>query len=330
MNRRRLNPFLFIIVLMFILQFLSPPLTSAAEKLNYRLKWLFNASVVGDIWATDQGLFSEAGLDVLVKEGGPERDAIKELELGQAQFGVASADQVIRALSKGSPVVVVAQLFQINPLHWIYRSDNMKIDRLDDFKGKIIGITYGGNDETIMRTLLAKSNITESDVKLFSVRYDFTPFFTKKVDIWPCYINSQGPILKQKLADAGEGVAFFNPSDFGVKFVANSVVTSRKMLENNPDTVKKFTTALLSGWRISLDPANRDIVLETLKKYDKNTPPDILALQLDLTRDLIKPDAAVEIGYIDVDAWKQTEEVMIVQKVISSPVSVEKALQPQF
>ncbi len=53
--------------------------------------------------------------------GDPERDAIRELELGNATFGVASADQVIRARAKGAPVVVIAQLFQINPLQWIYR-----------------------------------------------------------------------------------------------------------------------------------------------------------------------------------------------------------------
>ena len=89
--------------------------SSVAETLNYRLKWLFNASVIGDIYADVHGYFKEAGLDITVKPGGPERDSIKELELGQASFGVASADQVIRALSKGAPVVVIAQEGQAMP-----------------------------------------------------------------------------------------------------------------------------------------------------------------------------------------------------------------------
>ena len=93
------------------------------EEVSYRLKWLFNISVVGDLYAYDSGLFAKNGLNVTVKPGGPEKDAIKELELGHAQFGVASADQVIRAVSKGAPIVVIAQLFQVNPLHWIYRPD---------------------------------------------------------------------------------------------------------------------------------------------------------------------------------------------------------------
>lgn len=60
--------------------------SAVAEPLNYRLKWLFNASVVGDIYADVHGYFKEAGLDITVKPGGPERDAIKELELGLFPF----------------------------------------------------------------------------------------------------------------------------------------------------------------------------------------------------------------------------------------------------
>ena len=90
-------------------------LACAEERLNYRLKWLPNMSTVGDLYAQKYGLFKAQGFVVDVKPGGPERDAIRELELGHADFGVASADQVIRALAKGSPVVVIAQLFQRNP-----------------------------------------------------------------------------------------------------------------------------------------------------------------------------------------------------------------------
>lgn len=318
-----------VVVLLLMFSF-STKMAHAEESINYRLKWLFNASVAGDLWADEHGLFKAAGLNVSVKEGGPERDAIKELELGQAQFGVASADQVIRARSKGAPVVVIAQLFQVNPLHWIYRAKEIQLKDLEDFKGKTVGITYGGNDETIMRTLMAKGKLTEKDLKLFSVRYDFTPFYKKEVEIWPCYINSQGPLLSKKLREAGEDVAFFNPADFGVKFVANSIVTSEEMINKHPDVVKKFAAALIKGWQEALKPANAETTQKTLVKFDKDTPPEIMKAQLDLTRDLIQPNQEVEIGTIDIDAWKQTEEIMLTQKVIPKPINVEKVLKPQL
>jgi NitT/TauT family transport system substrate-binding protein len=307
-----------------------PAAATGAEKLTYRLKWLFNTSVVGDLYADVRKEFAAAGLDVTVKPGGPERDAIKELELGQAQFGVASADQVIRAMAKGSPVVVIAQLFQINPLQWIYRQADPPITRLEDLRGRTIGITYGGNDETIMRTILAKAGLTEQDVQLFSVRYDYTPFYQKKVDIWPVYRNTQGIFIGQKMMDGGEPVQFFIPSDYGIQFVANSVVTSRQMAEERPETVRQFLTALLKGWEEALDPAKSSLVVEMLQEFDKDTPRKQLAEQLEITRSLVKPQSGVAIGVIDRDAWIQTEKIMYDQKQIVKPVHVETALMPGF
>ncbi|UCD82251.1 MAG: ABC transporter substrate-binding protein [Desulfobacterales bacterium] len=298
------------------------------EEVAYRLKWLYNMSVVGDLWADAHGNFARNGLKVAVKAGGPEKDAIKELEIGHAQFGVASADQVIRAVSKGSPIVVLAQLFQVNPLHWIYRPDRTPLKTPQDLKGKTIGITYGGNDETIMRALLAKYNIKEDEVKLFSVRYDYTPFYKGQVDLWPLYRNAQAPIIGEKLRQAGEAFDLMSPSRLGIQFVANSVVTTQKMLDERPETVRRFMKALMEAWREALNPANADKAIETVLKYDPETPEEIVRKQLPATRVLMLPEANFEFGKIDVAAWKQTEEIMLAQKLIEAPVEIVKRLKP--
>lgn len=294
--------------------------------LTYRLKWLFNVSAAGDLYADANGIFSAYGLEVVVKAGGPERDAIKELELGYADFGVASADQVIRALSKKSPVVVLAQLFQVNPLQWVYRHTLGDIEGLQDLKGKTIGITYGGNDETIMRALLSAGGLSERDVTYFSVRYDYTPFYKGRVDIWPVYQNAQGVIIEDKLHAAGEKVCFLDPSRFGVQFVANSVITSSRALEETPQVVARFLAALLEGWRQAMAPAHEQQTLQTLRRFDEDTPASILEKQLTATRRLVKPSASVAIGTINVDAWRQTEQIMLSQKLIPAPVNIEEAL----
>lgn len=329
-NHRVMGSVWAVAVCLIMVAAFPPEVATGAEKINYRLKWIFNTSVVGDLYADVRQEFKAAGLDVTVKPGGPERDAIKELELGQAQFGVASADQVIRAMAKGSPVVVIAQLFQINPLQWIYRQADPPITRLEDLRGRTIGITYGGNDETIMRTILAMAGLTEKDVRLFSVRYDYTPFYQKKVDIWPVYRNTQGIFIGQKMMDGGEPVQFFIPSDYGIQFVANSVVTSRQMALERPETVRQFIKALLKGWEAALDPAKSDIVVEMLQEFDKDTPRKQLSAQLEITRRLVKPESGMAIGIIDKDAWIQTEKIMYDQKQIVKPVNVETALMPNF
>ena len=315
------------ILVLFLFTALFSVASADEIELNYRLKWLFNTSVAGDIYADAKGYFREAGLKVTVKEGSPEKNAINELELGHSDFGVASADQVIRALDKGAKIMVLAQLFQVNPMQWIYRTDQPQIKTLDDLRGRNIGITFGGNDETVMNTLFAKAGITSKEVKITGVRFDFTPFFKREVDVWPVYFNSQGVILKDKLEKEGEKVYFFNPADFGVNFVANSVITSEKIWKNRPEVVKQFMDALLKGWEAAMDPANEADVLTEVKKQDKESNDELRRLQLIATRELIKPSATVKIGTMDVEAWKQTEAIMLNEKQIKKPVRVETILK---
>jgi NitT/TauT family transport system substrate-binding protein len=308
---------------------LGMPGAEAGEgTVNYRLKWLFNTSVAGDVFAMEQGYFADAGLDVRVREGSPEKDAIKELELGYAHFGVASADQVIRALEKGADVVVLAQIFQVNPMQWIYRDHQVEITRPADLKHYTLGVTYGGNDETIMRTLLATAGLTLRDVNVTGVRFDFTPFLRNQVDLWPVYRNSQGVILADRLSREGETVRFLNPAEFGVKFVANSIVTAGKTAAENPDLVDRFLSALLAAWEAAMDPANQDQVLAGVRKYDTGTQGEVQTAQLTATRELVKPWPDVPVGRIQQAAWAQTEAIMLEQGLIRQPVQVTARLRP--
>ena len=297
------------------------------EEINYRLKWLYNVSSVGDLYADLQGYFAREGLTVKVKPGGPERDALKELELGHAHFGVASADQVFRAVAKGAPIVVLAQLFQVNPLHWIYRPDRTPFASPQDWKGQTLGVTFGGNDETILRALLARHGIAENEVSLFSVRYDYTPFYEGRVAFWPLYLNAQAVIIGEKLAQAGERFGFVSPDRLGVKFVANSVVTTRQMLERHPEMVRRFLAALLAAWRDALDPQNEEEAVRVLAQTDRETPEAVVRRQLPVTRELMLPAApGTPVGKIDVAAWKQTAAIMAAQQLVPEGLPLESIL----
>ena len=327
MNNKAKTPMPPALVLLVLAMFVATS-AQAGEKVVYRLKWLRNISVVGALYAETHHLFEKAGLEVEVKAGGPERDAIRELELGYADFGEASADQVLRAGAKGAPVVVIAQLFQVNPLQWMYRPEEIQIKNLADLQGKVIGVTFGGNDETIMNILLAEAGLSSEEVTLFSVRYDYTPFYRHQVQLWPVYRNAQGPLIEAQLGKAGEKTTYFNPAEFGVKFVANCVVTKSRTLTEKPELVQRFLTALLAGWQQALDPKNQEEAIKTLQKYDPDTPRPILEEQLKITRELIQPKPALAIGSIDETGWEQTERIMRALKQLPMEVDLKAILKP--
>ena len=103
---------------------------------------------------------------------------------------------------------------------------------------------------------------------------------------------------------------------------------TQKMLEERPETVKRFKKALLQAWREALDPENKDKAIETVLRYNQEIPKDIVRKQLPATRILILPEPDFEFGKIDVAAWKQTEQIMLAQKLIAGPVHIENRLNP--
>jgi NitT/TauT family transport system substrate-binding protein len=293
-----------------------------------RLKWLFNVSVAGELWALETGLFKKQGLKVELREGGPEQDAIKDLELGRADFGVASADQVLRAVDKGADIVVLAQIFQINPLQWIYDASKRHIHDPSQLKRLTVGITYGGNDEAIFMALMKRYHLTEKDLNLYAVHYDYNPFWKGEVDLWPVYRNVEGIILTRKMAKHGNKAAFFDPNEHGIRFVANSLITSRKFYLNNKDIVHRFTNAVTKGWKLAMLQSNEKKALDIIHKYDRDTPKEIIIKQIKATRAMIIPKDGGAVGGINSDAWRQTAGIMLSQEIIKNPVDVSSLLAP--
>ncbi len=310
----------------------TPPAGKLSKSVvSYRLKWLFNASTIGDLWARDQGIFAKNGLDVSIKEGGAEHDAIEEMELGRTDFGVASADQVIRAVSRGADCIVIAQIFQENPLQWIYNRSRVHVDLnrpAQSLKDLTIGITYGGNDEAIFMALAGRLGLDREKLHLYAITYDYTPFWKGDVDLWPCYRNTQGITLSERMQRIGDEAGFLDPCRYGIRFVANSLVTSKKFYLRHPDTVRLFRKCIIQGWQQAIMPQNLEKAAAILARYEKGLPMATLKEQIKATAPLITAHGRRKVGWIDEEAWLQTVEIMFQQGLIKKRVDVRKLIIP--
>jgi ABC-type nitrate/sulfonate/bicarbonate transport system substrate-binding protein len=102
-------------------QFLAVAMTllgaSAAQALGavtLQLKWLHQFQFAGYYAALEKGFYREVGLDVEIREGGPNVDAIGDVVTGRADFGVGTSGALI-ARARGQEVVVLAAVFQHSP-----------------------------------------------------------------------------------------------------------------------------------------------------------------------------------------------------------------------
>lgn len=295
----------------------------------YRLKWLFNASTLGELWALKKGMFEDAGLSVEVREGGAEHDAIKEMELGRAMFGVASADQVLRAAEKGADVVVLAQIFQKNPLQWIYIEERVDMDPADPapaLRRYTTGITYGGNDEAIFTALARKLGLDPEQLKTYAITYDYSPFWQDRVQFWPVYRNTQGIVLERRISAQGQHAAFLNPARYGIDFVANSLVTSSRVLKEYPELAGRFKQVLMEAWRQALLPENRKEAASILMEVEPGLDEESAFAQIEATSSLVTDGGKSPLGRIDLKAWGQTLQIMLEQGLLKTPVNLDRLL----
>ncbi|HEY4940027.1 MAG TPA: ABC transporter substrate-binding protein [Rhizomicrobium sp.] len=305
------------IILVAVAVFVGRLQRSDDTAFEYHLKWLANAGFVGDLYADSYGDYINEGLKVQVVQGGPDRDAITQLlqPNGSTMFAVASADQVIRAIYKHADLKVIAQIYAANPVRWIYRAKLGMITQPEQLRGKRIGVSVGDNDETIMKTYLAKNHIDGSTAPtLVGIQFDYGPFTTGAVDLFPVYSNTQAVELERQLKAQGEEVRFFDPSigPTGVRFVANSIVTTSRIIANHRDLVQRFLSATLKGWADATKPENlvRSVHAVQLAAGDGGPKDDVIADEVKATAILVIPSNGDQIGTIDTQGWIATEEAM--------------------
>ena len=84
---------------------------AALDAVSMQLKWKHQFQFAGYYQALEQGFYRDAGLDVTIREGGPDIDVSEAVAGGKADFGVCSAG-VLRDWASGRRLVVLAAIFQ--------------------------------------------------------------------------------------------------------------------------------------------------------------------------------------------------------------------------
>src|SRR5258708_18389011 len=124
---------------------LSLTSAQAADPVTIQLKWVSQAQFAGYFVAKDKGFYKEAGLDVTIKPGGPDVAPPEVIAGGGADVVVDWRPSALAAREKGVPLVNISQTFKKSGLELTCRADT-GIKKPADFKGKTIGIWYGGNE----------------------------------------------------------------------------------------------------------------------------------------------------------------------------------------
>src|SRR5262245_3162485 len=110
----------------------------AADKVTLGTDWRAEAEHGGYYQALATGLYAKAGLDVTIRQGGPQVNHSQILAAGKLDFAVAPNSFIpLNFVAENVPVVAVAAIFQKDPAVLIAHP-NQGNDNLQALKGKKI------------------------------------------------------------------------------------------------------------------------------------------------------------------------------------------------
>ena len=211
--------------------------------------WKAQAEHGGFYEALAEGLYAKYGLDVTIREGGPDVNVPQLLAGGAADFGIGSnAFVVMNLVQQKVPLRAVMAVFQKDPQVLISHPRH-DMNSLAEMKGHPILISAAGTT-SFWPWLRAKYGFQDSQIRKYT--NNLAPFLVDPNAIQEGYLTSEPYTIEQQ--------AHFTPkvfllSDYGYPGYANMVLTTQKWIDTNPDVVQKFFNASKQGW---LDYLNRD------------------------------------------------------------------------
>ena len=235
----------------------------AADKatVNMQLGWVPGGNQIGEVVAKRLGYYEQEGIDFHIQPGGPNIDGVAIVASGRFEFGeISSSPSIMLAVSEGLPIKCIATGLQQHPYTFFSLKKN-PIRTPHDMIGKRVGIQATGM--VLLKALLAKNKIAESQVNIVPIGADMTPLLSGQVDAvtgWQTNTTA--------LKALGPDRVDLRLWDTGVRLYALPYYTTTSTLKDHPDTVARFMRATARGWNYA--NTHRDQAVDLLIKEYPN------------------------------------------------------------
>lgn len=222
----------------------STPGEGALTKVTLALNWVAEPEFGGIYAARLNGAFARHGLEVEVQGGGAGVPVVQRVAAGQVEFGIASADEIVMARSRGADVVGIFATYQTCPQAIMVHGKRGLRELGEVFKSGTLAMEPGLPYAEYLRSKYpgggAKIVPYDGGIARFLAEGDFAQ---------QCFVTSE-PIAARR---QGADVRIFLVAEAGYNPYTAVVITRGEYLRRRREVVRAMVRALREGWRSYLD-----------------------------------------------------------------------------
>jgi NitT/TauT family transport system substrate-binding protein len=299
----------------------------AADKVNFGLDWLAEAEYGGYYQAVAKGIYAKHGLDVTIRQGGPQVNQAQLMLGGRLDFTISGNSFLALNFAKeGLPFVAVAAMFQKDPAVLIAHPGTHH-DSFAELKGQPIMI---GSDTRIGWWAFLRARYGYTDDQIRPYAFSLAPFLADNNAVQQGYLGSEPYLIKQQ---AGFDPVVLLLPDAGFNGYASLITTSQALIERNADLVRRFLDASAEGWESYLesDPSPGNALI-------KQANPEMTDGLLAYGREALRAHGIVEsgaaetqgIGAMTDEHWEGFFKSMVEAGLYPADLDVHKAYTLRF
>lgn len=327
LTRRLLSPLAFVAIAVAFAVAAVGCGSDDADTVDIELDWYPNTNHVGIYVAQERGYFEEEGLTVEINEPADPALVAQLVGSGERDFGVFYQTDTLLARNEGVPVVAVRSIVQ-RPLNSLMALKSSGITRPSDLRGKKVG--YPGVDwnRSLLETMLESDGLTLDDVELVDIGWElWTTLAAGTIDaVIGGYWSHESYVLE----DEGYPVNVIYQEDYGVPpYYEMMLITSERMLDEEPETVRKFADAFVRGYEWARANPERAIdILVDLNPEQLEGTEHIERLAIPALRDAWIAERG-EIGTLTQERWDSVGTFMKNKGYIDQSLDLSAAWAPE-
>ncbi len=215
----------------------------ALEKVTFATNWRAQAEHGGFYQAVADGTYARYGLDVAIQQGGPQTNARLLLAAGRVDFAMgANLIQTFETVRQKIPVVVVASMFQIDPVIFMSHP-GVGLDRFEDLP-KATAFIASDMLVSVYQWLKQAYGFREEKVKPYG--FNQTPFIADPQSIEQGFLTSE-PYQVERIGGFKPNI--FLLADYGYDSYSTTIEARTDTIAKSPDLVQRFVDASIIGWR---------------------------------------------------------------------------------